>query len=91
MKIEYVPLLNIAQSPPLYAAHLEVEIRFFAAVGRYRTLSSLITSIPPSSSVIVNWMIPIPNAGELPVIPLIPTLCSGLILPTNRLKIENIW
>ena len=90
MKIEYFSRDNTPQSSCLSLLHCDVEIRFLAAEDKYMTLSRVMLCDVPSSSLIVNCMVPMPSASELPATPLTPTVVDRSIV-VNSSNCEHIW
>ena len=77
MKTENFPLESTPQLSSLSEAHLDVDINFFADSGRYMISSRVILCFIPSSSVIVNIIVPMLDAIVLHATPVIPTFGAG--------------
>ena len=90
MKIEYFSRDNTPQSTCLSLLHCDVVIKFLAAEDKYMTLSRVIVWNTPSLSLIVNCMVPMPSASELPATPLTPTVVDRFIV-VNSSNCEHIW
>jgi len=89
IKMENLTRDRTPQLSPSSKAHLDVKIRLFADSGKYIASSSTIVYLTSFSSVIVNFMEPMPNAIELPATPVTPTFGAGRML-IKRLSSEQI-
>ena len=70
--------------------HCDVEMRLLAADDRYITLHSVIVYAMLCSSLIVNCIVPIPSASELPATPLTPIFVDFSI-HMNSSSCEHMW
>lgn len=89
--MEYLPRNRTPQLSCLSSAHFDVEIRFLVDLVRYITFSSCIVCLMLSLSVIINWIVPIPDVMVLPNTPVTPTLGTGLMSIKILLSKQMQW
>ena len=88
--MEYVPRESMPQLSRFSLLHWEVEIRFFAASGKYITLSKSTICLILLESIIENLIDPMPAAVEHPDTPLTPIRLEGSDMVVNNSDWEQM-